>query len=152
LGIGADVIPLGVDAATFAPAPEPPGPPWRLVHVASLNPVKDQETLLQALARVVAVEPRVRLDVLGVDTLAGAVERRAEALGVASFVSFHGLLPVTELAPFYARAHLLVQSSRHDASPVAVLEAAAVGRTTVGTAVGYVADGAPSRTVATPVG
>ncbi len=152
LGIRADVIPLGVDVATFRPAPEPPGPPWRLLHVASLNPVKDQETLLQAFARVVLEERGVHLDVLGVDTLGGAVQRRARELGLGTFVTFHGLLPVDELSPFHARAHLLVQSSRHDASPVAVLEAAAVGRATVGTAVGYVADGAPLRATATPVG
>jgi glycosyltransferase involved in cell wall biosynthesis len=151
-GLSAEVIPLGVDAALFAPAPEPPGPPWRLLHVASLNPVKDQETLLLALKSLLTREPNVHLDVLGVDTLGGAVERRCRALGLEAFVTFHGLLAVDALPAFYRQAHLLVQSSRHDASPVAVLEAAAVGRASVGTAVGYVADGAPARTLATPVG
>src|SRR6266545_4468182 len=52
--------PLGVDAAQFdAPVERPAGPPWCLLHVASLNRVKDQETLLRALRRVVAEEPAV---------------------------------------------------------------------------------------------
>ena len=43
------VIPLGVDTGVFSPAPRPPnGPPWRLLNVANLNPVKDHRTLIQA--------------------------------------------------------------------------------------------------------
>ena len=42
-------------------------------------------------------------------------------------------------------------SSRHEAAAVVVLEAAASGVATVGTAVGYVADWNPDRAVAVPV-
>jgi len=46
----------------------------------------------------------------------------------------------------------MVVSSRHEAGPVAMLEAAAVGVPTVGTAVGHVRDWAPDAAVAVPVG
>jgi glycosyltransferase involved in cell wall biosynthesis len=42
-------------------------------------------------------------------------------------------------------------SSRHEAGPLVVLEAAAVGVPTVGTAVGHVAEWAPTAAVAVPV-
>src|SRR5205085_390569 len=46
----------------------------------------------------------------------------------------------------------LAVTSRHEAGPVAVLEAAVAGVPTVGTRVGHVADWAPDAAVATPVG
>src|SRR5262249_43225723 len=67
--------------------------------------------------------------------------------------TYHGFERSDALATFYARAHLHVVSSRHEAANVATLEAACAGVPTVGTAVGYVADWAPhGRAVAVPVG
>jgi glycosyltransferase involved in cell wall biosynthesis len=146
-------VPLGVDLSLFeAPSQRPAGPPWRLLHVASLNKVKDQGTLLRALRRVVAEEPGVHLDIVGEDTLGGAVQSECRALGLDEHVTFHGFLPTDALRPFYERAHLFVLPSRHDAAPVVVLEAAACGVPTVGTEVGYVADWSPERAWGVPVG
>jgi glycosyltransferase involved in cell wall biosynthesis len=145
-------IPLGVDASFFTPdTTRGPGPPWRLVQVASLNAVKDQTMLLHAFA---AVRRRVdaRLDLVGEDTLGGTLPALATALGVADAVTFHGFQPTSAVREILRSAHVMVQSSRHDAAGVSVLEAAACGVPTVGTAVGYVADGAPERAVAVPVG
>jgi glycosyltransferase involved in cell wall biosynthesis len=50
-----------------------------------------------------------------------------------------------------ADADILVLSSRHEAGPLVVLEAAIVGVPTVGTAVGHVAEWAPEAAVAVPV-
>jgi glycosyltransferase involved in cell wall biosynthesis len=71
--------------------------------------------------------------------------------GLESRVTFHGFQPTDRLATLYARAHLHVVSSRHEAAGVAILEAAAAGLATVGTAVGYVADWHPERALAVPV-
>jgi glycosyltransferase involved in cell wall biosynthesis len=150
-GLRVERVAWGVDTALFTPSPEPPGPPWRLLHIAHLNPVKDQATLLEAFSRVRQRLGDVRLDVAGVDTLRGAVQARAHAMGLADHVVFHGLLPVDALPALYRSCHLLVQSSLHEAGGVAVLEAAACGRVTVGTAVGHVADG-PDRSLAVPPG
>jgi glycosyltransferase involved in cell wall biosynthesis len=50
------------------------------------------------------------------------------------------------------RADILLMSSRHEAGPLVVLEAAVVGVPTVGTNVGQVADWAPRAAVAVSVG
>jgi glycosyltransferase involved in cell wall biosynthesis len=151
-GAEPDLIPIGVDRALFTRASPLNGPPWRLVHVANLNPVKDQPALLHALKIVIEGGKDTHLDVAGLDTLDGSVQRLAAALGVASHVTFHGFLPTDRLVPLYQRAHLHVLSSRHEAAGVVALEAAACGVATVGTAVGYIADWSPDRAVAVPPG
>lgn len=56
------------------------------------------------------------------------------------------------LRPHLEAADIMVMSSRHEAGPVVMLEAAAVGVPTVGTAVGHIAEWAPQAAVAVPVG
>src|SRR5581483_9970200 len=146
-------IPLGVDTSIFrSPFERVPGPPWRLLHVASLNRVKDQPTLLRALARVVVQAPDVHLDIVGEHTLDGVVQAQCRLLGLDRHVSFHGFQPTDRLPPFYRRAHLLVMPSRHEAAGVVVLEAAVSGLTTIGTAAGYIDDWSPQAACAVPAG
>jgi glycosyltransferase involved in cell wall biosynthesis len=146
-------VPLGVLAGQLDRADAPPaGPPWRLLHVASLNRVKDQETLLLALRRAVAEEPALHLDIVGEDTLGGAVQARCAALGLDQHVTFHGFLPSEDVRPLYRRAHLHILTSRHESQAVVVSEAAAAGLPTIGTAVGIIAELAPERAWAVPIG
>ena len=127
-------IPLGVPPRWIArDVSRPSGPPWRLLHVASLNRVKDQRTLLLALQRVVSAEPATHLDIIGEDTLDGEIQRLCENLELSQRVSFHGFLPNDEIRHFYVQAHLLVLSSRHDAGPLVMVEAAACGLPSIGT-------------------
>ncbi len=151
-GVRAEVVPVGVPRVSHPDGAHPAGPPWRLLHVASLKPVKDQATLLRALARLRVTHPGVHLDIAGVDTTGGALARLAGTLGVERHVTFHGFLTQDRLAPLWASAHLHVVSSVHEASGVATLEAADAGVATVGTHVGYVADWAPDAAVSVPVG
>jgi glycosyltransferase involved in cell wall biosynthesis len=134
------VIPIGVDAGRFEVAEPREGPPWYLLHVASLNPVKDQATLVRAVAELADRSIDVHLDVVGENTLGKAIPDLVRELDIAERVSFHGYQPTESLASFYARAHVFVLSSRHEAANVAVLEAAASGVPIVGTAVGHLAD------------
>jgi glycosyltransferase involved in cell wall biosynthesis len=143
-------IPLGIDCSAFVPANRPDGPPWRVLHVASLNPVKDHETLLRAF-QMLLESTDAHLDIVGEDTLAGAASALAGRLGISSRVCFYGFQASDALIPMYQRSHLFVLSSRHEAAGAVVLEAAACGVPVVGTAVGYVADWAPERAVAVPV-
>jgi glycosyltransferase involved in cell wall biosynthesis len=147
-----DIIPLGVDRSIFTPGARPEGPPWRLVHVASLNRIKEQAMLIDAFKGVIERLPAVHLDIVGEDTLHGAVQSYARRAGLDAHVTFHGFLPTDRLVPFYQRAHLLVMSSRHEAAGVSVLEAAACGVPAVGTAVGYLADWSPDRAMSVPPG
>ncbi len=128
------------------------GVPWQLIHVASLNPVKDQSTLIEAMRRLLTRMPDVHLDIAGEDTLSGAIQGLVKNAAIDQRVTFHGFQPTDALLPLYQRAHLAVLSSRHEAAGVVVLEAAACGVPTVGTRVGHVADWAPEAAVAVPPG
>lgn len=139
-GLGTDaVVPWGVDTTLFTP-PATPVAANHLIQVANLNVVKDQGLLLDAFAIARRTLADLTLEIVGMDTLNGAVQRRAEELGVATAVHFAGFVPSDELADHYRAAALHVISSRHDAGPVSVLEAAACGVPTVGTPVGHVHD------------
>ena len=141
-GVRAERVPLGVDLAAWparAPRRRETQRPARLLHVASLNAVKDQGTLLHAL-RALPDECACHLDIVGEDTLGGRVQRLAAELGLEARVRFHGFLPQRELRPLVERADLLVVSSRHETGPLVALEAAVAGVPTVGTAVGHIAE------------
>jgi glycosyltransferase involved in cell wall biosynthesis len=66
-------------------------------------------------------------------------------------VQFHGFLTQQALRDLMVGADLLVMSSRHEAGPVVLLEAAAAGVPTVGTAVGMIADWTPDAALSVPV-
>jgi len=150
---GVQIVPLGVDVPRFAaPVERAAGPPWRLLHVASMNRVKDQPTLLRALRLIVDQEPAVQLDWVGEDTLGGAMQRLCGELGLAQHITFHGFQPSQAVAPLFRAAHLHLLTSRHESQAVVVGEAAVAGLPTVGTAVGVVAELAPEAAWAAPVG
>jgi glycosyltransferase involved in cell wall biosynthesis len=152
-GVEAERLPLGVDLRRWplrSPVRRRPDEPARLVHVASLNRVKDQATLLLALRRLADRGRDFHLDVVGGDTLGGRVQALSGELGLTERVRFHGFLTQHELRPIVEAAHVLVMSSRHEAGPVVALEAAAVGVPTVGTAVGHLAEWAGQAALAVP--
>lgn len=154
LGCTAERLPLGVDLEEWRPR-QPvrrSGAQARLVHVASLNRVKDQPTLFSALALLSARGVEFQLDVIGEDTLNGAIQALARRLGLEPRTRFHGFLPQRELQPLVGGADVLAMSSRHEAGPLAVLEAAVLGVPTVGTAVGHIAEWSPHASLAVPVG
>lgn len=140
-GVTPEVIPLGVDLRHFPRTSRPaPGSPWRLLHVASLNPVKNQAMLLDALARLVDRGLDVSLDIVGEDTLNGALPHRVSSLGLDARVRFHGFVPSDTLSALHRDAHLFVLSSWHEAAGVVLLEAAASGLPVLGSDVGYLSD------------
>ncbi|MCC6804336.1 MAG: glycosyltransferase family 4 protein [Anaerolineae bacterium] len=140
-------LPLGVDAERFAPAAAPPKPN-RLIHVASLVPVKDQATLLRALA---LLDSDVTLDVIGEGALRLRLEALARELGITERVRFVGAVAHPDLPAYYRQAAIHVLTSRHEAGAIAILEAAACGLPTVSTHVGTLPDH-PSLGVVVPVG
>jgi glycosyltransferase involved in cell wall biosynthesis len=154
LGIAAQRVPLGVDLRAWPASPprRRADGPARLIHVASLNRVKDQPTLLRALSILARQGHAFTADLVGVDTLHGEMQALAAALGLEGCVRFHGFRTQRELRPMLAAADLLVLSSRHEAGPLVALEAAIAGVPTVGTAVGHLAEWAPSAGSAVPVG
>jgi glycosyltransferase involved in cell wall biosynthesis len=154
LGIDARRVPLGVDLAAWPPAPtrRRAAGPARLLHVASLNRVKDQPTLLRALAILAQRGHAFTAEFVGVDTLGGTIQALAARLGLERHVRFRGFMTQRELRPLFADADLLVLASRHEAGPLVALEAAVAGVPTVGTAVGHLVEWAPGAAAIVPVG
>jgi glycosyltransferase involved in cell wall biosynthesis len=134
---------LGVDLDVWPPQQprrREPGEPLRLVQVASINRVKDQTCLLHALART---DSAIELHLIGEDTLSGEIQGLAARLGLTQRVRFHGFMTQEALQPLLAQAHLHLITSRHEAGPLAVLEAAVKGVPSIGTRVGHLAEWAP---------
>lgn len=154
IGVTARRIPLGVDRIRWParePTPRAAHSTARLIHVASLNRVKDQPTLLRALAILMSGHD-FHLDIVGEDTLAGETQRMCAELGLERQVRFHGFLAQAALRELMAQAHVNVLSSRHEAGPLVMLEAATLGIPTVGTAVGHIAEWAPDAALVVPTG
>jgi glycosyltransferase involved in cell wall biosynthesis len=153
LGIAGRRVALGVDLQAWPPlAPRRRSlQQARLIHVASLNHVKDQTTLLRALAALAEAGVDFHMDVVGEDTLQGAIQRLAAGLGLERRVRFLGFKTQRELRPIMASADLLVMSSLHEGGEMVTLEAAVMGVPTVGTAVGHIAEWAPFAALAVPI-
>lgn len=152
-GAHARLLPFGIDVDRFAgPVARPDGPPFRLLHVGNLYPVKDQLTLVRAVRVLVDDGCDVQLDIVGFDDWNGTVQREAAHLDLGGRIRFHGWRSQNDLPPLYRAAHVYVMASIDDVAPAAVLEAAAAGLPVVGTDVGFIADWAPERAVKTTTG
>jgi glycosyltransferase involved in cell wall biosynthesis len=146
-------IPLGVDVSMFAPAQsEPAAGPARLLHVASLSRVKDQATLLAAVALLRERGHVIQLDIAGSGPLLGELRSLAGRLGLETVVRWRGEISHDRLPCEYRSAQLFVLSSRHEAQSMAALEAAACGLPVVGTHVGILPELSPGAARVAPVG
>ncbi|MBZ0289382.1 MAG: glycosyltransferase family 4 protein, partial [Anaerolineae bacterium] len=125
-----------------------PSTQYRLSHVASLVGVKDQATLLRALARL---DNNVTLDILGVGPQQSMIEALATNLGIRHRVRFIGAVHHLDLPRYYQNAALNILSSRHEGLGMVTLEAAACGVPTVSTNVGLLPD-VPEMGICVPVG
>jgi glycosyltransferase involved in cell wall biosynthesis len=155
LGLKAQRVPLGVDLKRWPPrypVRRLVDRPAQLIHVASLNLVKDQSTLLHALAALRQAGVDFDMHVVGEDTLQGAIERLSHDLGLSQQIRFYGFLTQRQLRPLVEAADLMILTSRHETGPVALLEAAIAGVPTVGTAVGHLVEWAPDAAITVPIG
>jgi glycosyltransferase involved in cell wall biosynthesis len=143
LGVAGDRVwhlPNGIDvdvSATPAAAGLPGAPGYRLVCVANLRRQKDHETLLAAMARVAALEPRAHLLLVGSSpdpARRPALEATAARLGVAARVTFLG--PREDVPAVLRGCDVGVLSSRSEGTPLALLEYGAAGLAAVATDVG----------------
>jgi glycosyltransferase involved in cell wall biosynthesis len=145
-GITAQRVPLGVDLDA-CPVREPRTRTSteipHLLHVASINHVKNPELLLHAAALLRRSGCPLHVDMIGEDIRRGEMQRLAARLGIDAQVTFHGFRTQAQLRPLVEAAHVHIVSSFHEAGPLAMLEAAVAGVPTVGTAVGHVVEWAP---------
>lgn len=126
------VVPNGVEL----PPPSPDALGEHLLHVGHLEPRKNLDVVVRALARV-PVEQRRHLWLVGRDAGAGTGLRRLAAeLGVAANVRFVGTLGEPALQQLYATARAVVVPSLHEGFGLAALEALAHGRPVLASAAG----------------
>ena len=141
------VIPLGLELEPLAgplprgalrgPAGVAPAAPL-IGCVGRLAPIKDLGTFLEAAARVHRVRPDVRVALVGDGEERGLLEGRCEGLGLSGVVCFHGWKH--EMDQVYGDLDVVVNSSRNEGTPVALIEALAAGRPVVATRVGGTPD------------
>ncbi|MFE9773757.1 GT4 family glycosyltransferase PelF [Streptomyces sp. NPDC005931] len=130
----------GVDPDAFPPAgPEPDAP--TLSWAGRVDPIKDLETLIRAVALVRAERPDVRLRLFGGTPRGGeAYRERCEALaaelGHGGAVTFEGR--VEDIKDAYAAGSVVMLSSISEGFPFTLIEAMSCGRATVSTDVGGV--------------
>ena len=127
------VIRNGIDLAGSA-RPQRTTAGWRAVHVARLNVVKDQTTLLRAARIVLDRQPRFELDIVGDGEMRPALERLAAELQLGRAVRFHGYHD--DVRPFLAAADAFVLSSVSEGIAISLLEAMAAALPVIATRVG----------------
>ena len=141
------VVPLGLELGPFTEAlprgvlREDAGYPAEaplVGMVGRLAPVKDVPTFLRAARLVRARRPDVRFSLVGDGPERTALEAEVKALGLESAVCFHGWR--RDLPAVYGDLDVVVNASRNEGTPVALIEALAAGRPVVATAVGGTPD------------
>jgi glycosyltransferase involved in cell wall biosynthesis len=138
--VGVGRIPLPV-ALTATPLP---GGERSVLAAGRASPEKGFDVLLAALARPAARGARATLVAEG--PTRGALEAQVAELGLGDRVQLRPLVPRRELFELMATHHLVVVPSRSEGLGMVALEALALGRPVVASAVGglpeVVADGA----------
>jgi glycosyltransferase involved in cell wall biosynthesis len=106
--------------------------------VGRLAPIKDLPCFLAAAARLRGAAPAARFAVVGDGEERAALEAEARRLGLDGAVHFHGWQ--REMAHVYGDLDVVVNCSRNEGTPVALIEALAAGRPVVATRVGGTPD------------
>jgi sugar transferase (PEP-CTERM/EpsH1 system associated) len=130
------VIRNGIDLSQFPVAARRPdaAASWRVIHVARLNLIKDQPTLLRAARLIADVEPRFHLDIVGDGEARQELQALHLELGLADHVYFLGMRD--DVAALLGTADLFVLSSTSEGISLTLLEAMAAGLPVVATDVG----------------
>ena len=106
--------------------------------VGRLVPIKDVPTFLHAAAKVRQVTPQARFALVGDGEERILLEDLCARLGMAEAVTFHGWR--RDMHSVYGDLDVVVNSSRNEGTPVALIEALAAGRPVVATRVGGTPD------------
>jgi glycosyltransferase involved in cell wall biosynthesis len=138
------VLPPGVDVAELEragkAAPSSAISPRRplVVCVARHDPVKGVDVLVEAFPDVLSAIPEAGLQLVGGGEDHARLIARAAELGLGDAIEFTGFQP--NPTPYLAAADLVVLPSRREGLPVSALEAFALAKPLVATAVGGTPD------------
>jgi glycosyltransferase involved in cell wall biosynthesis len=106
--------------------------------VGRLVPIKDVPTFLRAARLLLERRPGVRFSLVGDGEDRAALEAEVLSLELTHAVRFHGWR--RDLPAVYGDLDVVVNCSRNEGTPVALIEALAAGRPVVATAVGGTPD------------
>lgn len=108
----------------------------RIQFVGRLAPEKDLALWLRVAAEVAATRPDARFDIVGAGPLRPALEIEARRLGIADRTTFHGAVARADIPEHYARAAVLLLTSRYEGFGRVLVEAMAAGVAIVATPTG----------------
>jgi colanic acid/amylovoran biosynthesis glycosyltransferase len=110
--------------------PEPPGAdlPLRILHIARLVPVKAQEVLIQALARLRDQGFEFWCRMVGDGPKRDELQRVIASLNLQDHVQLLGERFADEVVRLYEWSQVLVLSSRSEGTPMVIMEAMAKAR------------------------
>ncbi len=133
------IIPWGIDTSLFAFREKSLSHPIKFLHIANLNPVKDQTTLLRAFKIIVGQVPS-HLTIIGEGSAEQSVRKFASDLNMEDKITFKGLMPYEDLASHYHQADVLLHTSLSEGQSEVVTEAMSCGVLVCGTSVGLLYD------------
>jgi glycosyltransferase involved in cell wall biosynthesis len=123
-----EIIPNGAGMPSLDPVPQPD--PNLVVSVGRLVRYKGHQRAIGALPELLKVRPQARLRIVGSGSYEAALRRTAARLGVADRVEIAGIpgQDRVSMARLLASAGVVLLLSEYEAHPVAVMEAASLGR------------------------
>ena len=133
------IITRGIDGSKFYYSEKNSSIPLKIISVAYLHPIKDQEMLLKCFALINA-KIECELIHIGNDYWNGHIQKLADDLGLKEKVQFKGFVPNNELGKYYAEADILLHTSQFESQALVVNEALACGVLVCGTRVGLLSD------------
>lgn len=134
-----EIIPWGVDGNFFFPMYKPLDSPLKIIHVANLNEVKDQHTLILAFQLIRRKIP-AELKIVGPDFLKGQIQKLVSSMNLQSDVQFIGFVPHKEILKYFQWADAFMLTSLSEGQNNSITEAMMCGILPVGTRVGIMAD------------
>jgi glycosyltransferase involved in cell wall biosynthesis len=130
---------MGVKKKDFYPTTKRLELPLKIIHVANLNEVKDQETLIRAF-EVIRRELPCILKIVGPDFLNGQLQKLTRELNLSSDIEFIGAVPHHSLLPYFQWADAFMLTSLSEGQNVAITEAMMCGLLPISTKVGIMHD------------
>jgi glycosyltransferase involved in cell wall biosynthesis len=122
-------VPLVGGRARIVPQPKPP----LVIFVGRLAPEKDLTTWLKVACAVSQRHPDTRFEIVGDGPEGMRLQQEAQRLGLRGVVSFAGFVPYARLREVYARATVLLLTSRAEGFGRVLIEAASQGTPAVST-------------------
>ncbi len=133
------IIPWGIDTTLFSFKDRMLSNPIQFLHIANLNEVKDQSTMLRAY-KIINDKVQGTLSIIGEGSLENRIRSLVDELGLTEKVNFLGILPYEKLPYHYHNADILLHTSLSEGQSEVVTEAMSSGVIVCGTRVGLLYD------------